>query len=318
VPPARSAQAGHQIVPLSFLQIYQSADSILNALLEQDSVTQRWFGGSPLLRSVVSHSGMPLYYHWATSGYGVLNGDELLGWMFLRGWEQVLYVETLAVRPQARRRGVATALLDFATQIAQELHREWLGLTVTVTNENAVRLYEGQKFQPGHWRILKHENLADIPWGETPNVELRRLLGPGAERAFKHFSKVDLEASDPDTVSAHVRFLPRELYRRVWGRHWGVRINGRMVAYLHHHRYDKRQIVYLASEPQWWGSPMLLQTLLKTLAGQSAQCDSIEVRLASRAHHEAACAVLVNAGFSDEPALTMKMIRNLRKDGPLT
>lgn len=316
MPLARSALSGHQIVPLSFLQIYQSADSILNALLEHDAVTRRWFGGSYLLRSLISHSGMPLYYHWVTSGYGILKGDDLAGWMFLRGWDQVLYVETLAVRPEARRRGIATALLEFAAQLAGELNREWLGLTVTVANENAVSLYEGQNFQRGHWRILRGENPADISLSKTSNVELQRLLGPSAERAFRYFSKVDLEASDPETVSVHVRFLPRELYRRIWGQHWGMHVNGRMVAYLHQHNEDRKKVIYVASGPQWWGSPTLLDGLSALLAGLSGEGYSAEVRLASRAHHEAACAGLVNAGFRDEPALTMKMIKNLRKGGP--
>ena len=97
------------IFPLTFLQIAQSSDAVVRALQEHDIQAQNWFGSSRLLQSAMTATGVPLYYHWLTSAYGAFVDQKAAGWLFLRGWRQVLYVEGVAVAPDARRRGAPTA-----------------------------------------------------------------------------------------------------------------------------------------------------------------------------------------------------------------
>lgn len=314
MPPARSAETEHLIAPLTFLQIYRSTDRVLSALLEQDAVVQQWFGGSWAFRTLATHTGMPLYLHWATSGYGVLDGDELLGWLFLRGWHQILYVETLAVRPDARQRGIGAALMEFAEAQAHELNREWLGLSVAVLNEKAVRLYEQMGYQRGHWHILCCDGEPALPHVSLPPVQLRPLVGLAAERVFYQQTTLDLAASDPETADVRVRFLSREPYRRILGQHWAVIADGKTIAYLHQHYQADKTILYVASESVWWGSQTLTSALFSLLRNRNNPGGKIEIRFASTGHHNATCPALQSIGFTQEPAVTMKMLKKVRKD----
>jgi ribosomal protein S18 acetylase RimI-like enzyme len=59
----------------------------------------------------------------------------------------VLAVHGLAVAPESRRRGVATALLGAAERRARDRGARKLSLRVLSSNETAVRLYERHGFQ---------------------------------------------------------------------------------------------------------------------------------------------------------------------------
>ncbi len=68
----------------------------------------------------------------------------------------VAVLHALHVRPPARRRGLATALLDRARQWAASQGAGWLALLVETANGPANSLYEGAGFQAVlryHYRV---------------------------------------------------------------------------------------------------------------------------------------------------------------------
>jgi|GEM_PF-868912 len=311
VPPEDNQPIDYTIVPLTFLQVYRTTGTVLDALLERDTTLQQWLGRSPMLRTVAVATAIPLYYHWATSGYGVLDGAGLVGWLYMRGWKQVLYIETLAVIPEWRGRGVGTALIRFAEAQARELNREWLGLTVSVGNEDAVHRYESQGFRRGHWRMLCTEGSS---WGsQQPScaVSLRPLLGSAIKRAYHHFATLDLVAGDQAIGELQSRFLCYEAYRTPMGKHWTVAVQDREVAYLHRHGSVTHPVLYLAAEPSWWGSPELQQALRLALSDIGPRPLHADIRLASSGHHDVAHAALSPLGFVERPAATMKMFKHV-------
>jgi GNAT superfamily N-acetyltransferase len=299
------------IFPLTFLQIAQSSDAVVRALQEHDVQAQDWFGSSRLLQSFMTATGVPLYYHWFTSAYGAFVDDKAVGWLFLRGWRQVLYVEGLVVAQDSRRKGIGAALMDFAEQQARDLHRDWLGLTVTIANDSAVNLYEQQGFQRGHGRILRYEGQA-APALPGSAVDLRPVIAQTAAQIYAHFADRDLAAGDADTAQVQNRFLGREPYRSVLGSHWLIRgSNGKPVGYLHRHRARQRTVVYLAALQEHWASAEMIGALAKVTASLSRSPIMLEVRFASDGHHDAMCQALVPCGFVERPAVTMKMFKHL-------
>jgi ribosomal protein S18 acetylase RimI-like enzyme len=58
-----------------------------------------------------------------------------------------VYVDALATTPRARRRGVATALVEATVREARLAGREWLALETETTNEAARALYRGLGFE---------------------------------------------------------------------------------------------------------------------------------------------------------------------------
>lgn len=303
------------IRPLTFVQTYLSAEAVLSALLEHDLTTQRWLGASPLMRALGRYLALPLYFHWATSGYGAFADERLVGWLYLRGWYQVLYIETLVVLPDWRRRGVGKALLRFAEQQAREQRREWLGLTTTLTNAAALKLYEAQGFERGHWRILRagSEALAEVRIGGA--VRLLPLVGYAARHAFRRFARLDVSAGDAADKVTLTRFLTRDPYRQ-HGMHWLVIHEGRPVAYLNRHGDPQHPILYLASVPDWWGHAAALEALKAALQVGSTPPASVDVRLASSGHHEAIRPLLEAQDFVECPATIVRMFKHLTDTYP--
>jgi len=301
---------GIAIRPLTFVQTYLSAEAVITALLEHDLTAQRWLGASPPLRFISRYLTLPLYFHWATSGYGAFCDEQLVGWMYLRGWYQVLYIEALTVLPAWRRRGVGKALLRFAEQQAREQRREWLGLTTTFNNMAALHLYESQGFERGHWRIMRGSSsaLSSLQGGGT--VRLFPLVGHAARSAFRHFARLDVSAGDAADKVTLTRFLTRDPYRQA-GMHWLVIDQGHPVAYLNRHGTSEHLILYLASMPEWWGSPANFDALKAALSPGNALPTMVDVRLASSGHHEAIRPLLEAQGFAECPASIVRMFKHL-------
>lgn len=299
----------YRVFPLSFLQIYQAAGPVMNALMEQDLSVRQWFGGSRALQISTVGFVIPLYYHWVTSGYGAYVDQQMVGWIFLRGWHQVLYIEALAVALAYRRRGVGRELLRFAEEQARQLRREWLGLGVTVENKPAVQLYEAEDFRRGHQRILYRDSGEHVA---LPNGtgQLQPLLGAGAWQAFTLYAEHDLRAGEPETGAIQSRFLSREPYRVFTGRHWLVKMDGKAVAYLHRHGPAHNPVIYLAALSEAWGAPELVGCIGRALSDTNAQ-SRITIKLASGAHHDAACRAFAPYGYVERPAKTMRMIKHL-------
>jgi GNAT superfamily N-acetyltransferase len=311
VSPERDSHPEYVVVPLSFVQIAKSAGAVMDALLERDVTVQQWCGGPQVLKNLTAATVFPLYYHFATSGYGIFDGSRPVGWLYLRGWRQVLYVETLAVAPEWRTRGVGAALLRFAETQARELRREWLGLTVTLTNDSAIRLYESQGYGRGHWRVLRRQGEPLTFPPAAGKVTLRPLVGWAASRTYRHFAARDLAAGDPETWEVQSRFLVREPHRGWLGRHWAVLIQGQPIGYVHRYGPTSGPAIYLAVDQAWWGSPHLLEAIRFALRPSEQQMAALELRLGSSGHHDAAHHVLASYGFAEHPAATMKMFKRV-------
>jgi hypothetical protein len=254
---------------------------------------------------------VPLYYHLLTSGYGVMIQNQLVGWLYLRGWHQVLYVETLATHPDWRRQGIGTALLRFAEQQAGILGREWMALTVTVPNP-AVKLYEKEGYRRAHWRVMMHSGKPAVAEGTSGSVNLRPVFGPAAENAYYHFSELDQRAGDAWAADAIARLSNYDPYRQL-GRDYLVEVAGQAVGYLNLHLAGGRQVIYLAAPPDWWGNQEILRAAILAIHDAERHFE-VCFRLASSGHHDAARPVLIEMGFAEQPAATTRMFKRLPRE----
>lgn len=298
------------ICPLPFWPIYESVGDLMASMLEQDITFQKLLGRSRILRALARGLLLPLYYHLATSGYGAFVGEELAGWLYLRGWRQILYIETLATRPAWRKQGIGDALMCFAENQARELHRQWLGLTVSAANEAAVQLYERQGYCRAHWRIVQHDGEKGLPSEGDPHVRLQPIFGLAAWQAHRHFTALDLGAGDGWVAPASTRLMEFDPHRQL-GREWLVMVDDQPVAYLNRHGSRACPNLYLACGPDWWGNRRITQTIVATLNEDTFASRSISLRLASSGHHDAALPLLLETGFVTHPTSTFKMFKYL-------
>jgi ribosomal protein S18 acetylase RimI-like enzyme len=74
--------------------------------------------------------------------YFVKLKNQVVGVFVLRERSDALYVGSLGVAPEYRKRGIATFILSHCTQVAKRLGKKWLELTVLKTNIPARQLYE--------------------------------------------------------------------------------------------------------------------------------------------------------------------------------
>jgi RimJ/RimL family protein N-acetyltransferase len=76
--------------------------------------------------------------------------------------------------------------------------------------------------------------------------------------------------------------------------------------------------LYLAAEPDWWGSEAALEALALALDTLHYRPTSVVVCLGSSDHHAAALGALANLGFTEQPAIQMKMFKRLDTDAPVS
>mgnify|MGYP000045519176 CR=1 FL=1 len=297
------------ICPLTFLQTCQSAKVVIDSLLEQDSSVQRHMGELGMFGALAVRTAIPLYYHWLTSGYGAFSGEQPVGWLYLRGWNQMLYIQTLAVHPDWRHKGIGTALMHFAEQQARELHRPWLGLRVSLKNQPAIQLYESLGYRRGPWRVMQREEMPP-EWPESSRaVQLRPLAGLAALQAYSRFSRLDLTAGDAWAAEVLDNFVKADF--QWWScRHWLVISEGQPVACLSRCKRDSGADLRLASEADWWGSPQEVEAIRLALRS-SDRLSRITVQTASNGHHEVLCSRLEPLGFVERPATTARMVKHL-------
>jgi ribosomal-protein-alanine N-acetyltransferase len=72
---------------------------------------------------------------------------ELLGYLIISRYVDAWHVMNVAVEPEHRRRGIATALLDRLFELTVEDGRRGYTLEVRVSNTQAIALYERLGFQ---------------------------------------------------------------------------------------------------------------------------------------------------------------------------
>jgi [ribosomal protein S18]-alanine N-acetyltransferase len=71
----------------------------------------------------------------------------LLGYLIISRYVDAWHVMNVAVEPEYRRRGIATALLDRLFELTADDARRGYTLEVRVSNTQAIALYEGLGFQ---------------------------------------------------------------------------------------------------------------------------------------------------------------------------
>jgi len=78
---------------------------------------------------------------------GAFEGTELVGYIVNSRYVDAWHVMNVAVDPDRQRRGVATMLLERLFEVTREDERRGYTLEVRVSNEGAIRLYEGLGFE---------------------------------------------------------------------------------------------------------------------------------------------------------------------------
>jgi len=230
--------------------------------------------------------------------------------MYLRGWQQLLYVESLVVLPEFHDQGIEHALLTFGENIARELRRAWLALTVPLGDATISQSYEMQGYRKGHWRVLRSQQR--VPEGSNGHVSLKRAVGSAAKRAYMQFAEQDLQASDPDTAGVQSRFLMHDPYYSRLGQNWVIETEGRQVGFLHTHGPASHPRMVLATGPESWGSPQLLSIVKQALGGATPEI--LDIRLGSARHHDAARAVLEPFGFVEHPTNDVRMFKRIESE----
>jgi ribosomal protein S18 acetylase RimI-like enzyme len=90
-------------------------------------------------------------------------GKQIVGVLALEDRSDLLYISNLAVSPIYRQVGIATCFLSFAAQLARQLGRNNLELSVNKTNTPALRLYLKQGFskkRERHRSYIMSKNLS--------------------------------------------------------------------------------------------------------------------------------------------------------------
>ncbi|HZQ16802.1 MAG TPA: ribosomal protein S18-alanine N-acetyltransferase [Gaiellaceae bacterium] len=78
---------------------------------------------------------------------GAFEGDELVGYVINARYVDAWHVMNVAVNPDLRRRGVATALLERLFELTRGDERRGYTLEVRVSNDGAIKLYERLGFE---------------------------------------------------------------------------------------------------------------------------------------------------------------------------
>jgi ribosomal-protein-alanine N-acetyltransferase len=78
---------------------------------------------------------------------GAFEGDDLVGYTINSRYVDAWHVMNVAVDPERRRRGVATALLERLFELTSDDERRGYTLEVRISNDGAIRLYEQLGFE---------------------------------------------------------------------------------------------------------------------------------------------------------------------------
>jgi ribosomal-protein-alanine N-acetyltransferase len=79
---------------------------------------------------------------------GAFEGDRLVGYLIISRYVDAWHVMNVAVEPEFRRHGIATALLERLFERTSDDERRGYTLEVRVSNAGAIRLYEQLGFEP--------------------------------------------------------------------------------------------------------------------------------------------------------------------------
>jgi ribosomal-protein-alanine N-acetyltransferase len=73
---------------------------------------------------------------------GAFEGEQLGGYLIVSRYVDAWHIMNIAVSPDFRRRGIATALLERLFELTDDRSRRGFTLEVRVSNDGAIRLYE--------------------------------------------------------------------------------------------------------------------------------------------------------------------------------
>jgi ribosomal-protein-alanine N-acetyltransferase len=101
---------------------------------------------------------------------GAFEDDRLAGYLIISRYVDAWHVMNIAVAPQFRRRGIATALLQKLFELTEDGSRRGYTLEVRVSNAGAIKLYERLGFTArGTRRAYYTDNREDalIMWRDA-------------------------------------------------------------------------------------------------------------------------------------------------------
>ena len=78
---------------------------------------------------------------------GAFEGERMAGYMIISRYVDAWHVMNIAVDPDFRRRGIATALLERLFELTEDQGRLGYTLEVRVSNVGAIKLYERLSFR---------------------------------------------------------------------------------------------------------------------------------------------------------------------------
>ena len=107
-------------------------------------------------------------------------GGELVGYLVISRYVDAWHVMNLAVGPEHRRRGIASALLERLFELTAGEDRRGYTLEVRISNSEAIRLYERAGFKPrGVRRGYYTDNREDalIMWKDPVSVGVAERTG---------------------------------------------------------------------------------------------------------------------------------------------
>jgi [ribosomal protein S18]-alanine N-acetyltransferase len=78
---------------------------------------------------------------------GAFEGEDLVGYVINSRYVDAWHVMNVAVEPEHRGRGIATALLERLFDVTRDDERRGYTLEVRVSNDHAIRLYEKLGFE---------------------------------------------------------------------------------------------------------------------------------------------------------------------------
>ena len=108
---------------------------------------------------------------------GAFEGEQLAGYLIISRYVDAWHVMNIAVDPDFRRHGIATALLEQLFELTDDGGRRGYTLEVRVSNDGAIKLYERLGFTArGIRRGYYTDNREDalIMWRDAEPAELTR------------------------------------------------------------------------------------------------------------------------------------------------
>ena len=88
--------------------------------------------------------------------------EHVVGIFALREKPETLYIDSLAVAPEHRKRGIGTCILAYTSKLAKRMSKKWLELSVLKTNTPALQLYEKLGFikkEEKRWSFILRKRL---------------------------------------------------------------------------------------------------------------------------------------------------------------